>query len=65
MAIKLDLQKAYDKMNWNFMKVMLKKFGFAETFVNWILECVFSVSFSLLINGGIADDFKPSRGLHQ
>ena len=51
-AIKIDLQKAYDRVNWNFLQAVLKNFGFDEKFVKWILECVSTVSFELLINGG-------------
>ena len=51
-TIKIDLQKAYDRVNWNFLQAVLKNFGFDEKFVKWILECVSTVSFELLINGG-------------
>ena len=44
MAINLDLQKAYDKVNWDFLKSVLSKFGFYDMFVSWILACVSSVS---------------------
>ena len=63
MAIKIDLQKAYDRVNWNFLQAILKNFGFDEKFVNWILECVSTVSFELLINGGKIGQFRPKRGL--
>ena len=65
MAVKIDLQKAYDRVNWNFLQVVLKNFGFDEKFVKWILECVSTVSFELLINGGKTGQFRPKRGLRQ
>jgi hypothetical protein len=65
MATKLDLQKAYDRVNWRFLKVVLLKFGFDEKFFGWVVECVSSMSFELPINGGITGHFKPSRGLRQ
>ena len=65
MAIKLDLQKAYDKVNWSFINVVLIKFGFNDVFINWIMECITSVSFEVLINGGNSESFKPKRGLRQ
>ena len=65
MAIKLDLQKAYDRMNWSFLKEVLLRFGFNETFTSWIMACVTTVSFEILINGGKFDQFKPSRGVRQ
>ena len=65
LAAKLDLQKAYDQVNWSFLKTVLQKFGFDEKFVGWIMECVSSVSSALLINGGITGHFKPNIGLRQ
>ena len=64
-ALKLDLQKAYDRVNWGFLKVVLRKFGFSPIFIGWIMECISSVSFSILVNGGISKIFHPSRGLRQ
>uniref|UniRef100_A0A2N9G2U3 CCHC-type domain-containing protein n=1 Tax=Fagus sylvatica TaxID=28930 RepID=A0A2N9G2U3_FAGSY len=64
-AIKVDLQKAYDRINWGFLKPVLSQLGFSPTFVNWILQCVSTVSTSVLVNGGRNESFNPSRGLHQ
>jgi hypothetical protein len=64
-AMKVDLQKAYDRVNWSFLEIVMTKFGFNETFTNWIMQCVSTVSFSILINGGKTEYFRPSRGLRQ
>ena len=64
-VVKIDLQKAYDRVNWNFLHVVLKNFGFDEKFMKWILECVSTMSFKLLINGGKTGQFRPKRGLRQ
>ncbi len=63
--MKLDLQKAYDRVNWGFLKMVLTQFGFDTKFIGWILECISFVSFSILVNGGMTKQFKPSRGLRQ
>lgn len=65
MAIKLDLQKAYDKVNWKFLEVVLLHFHFKETFTRWIIACQSSVSFGVVVNGGKSKCFKPSRGHRQ
>jgi hypothetical protein len=64
-ALKLDLQKAYDRVSWSFLKLVLQHFGFSPIFIGWIMECISSVSFSVLINGGMSKRFKPTRGLRQ
>ena len=38
MDVKIDLQKAYNRVNWRFLQVVLKNFGFDEKFVQWILN---------------------------
>ena len=65
MALKLDLQKAYDRVNWDFIKTVLQQFGFNSKFIGWIMECISTVSFSILVNGGISKKFMPTRGLRQ
>jgi hypothetical protein len=64
-ALKIDLKKAYDRINWGFLQVVLQHFGFSGTFVNWVLQCVTTSSSALLINGGKTESFNPSRGLRQ
>jgi exonuclease III len=64
-AIKIDLQKAYDRLTWGFLKVVLLKFGFSAGFVKWIMLCVTFVSSYLLNNGGKTKTFFPTRGLRQ
>ena len=64
-AMKLDLQKAYDRVNWGFLKLVLHHFGFSPIFIGWIMDCVSSVPFSILVNGGITKKFFPTRGLCQ
>ncbi|XP_024200132.1 uncharacterized protein LOC112203389 [Rosa chinensis] len=51
MAIKLDLEKAYDSLDWNYIKLCLHRFGFDVKWINLIMDCISSVTFSILING--------------
>lgn len=50
MSLKLDMSKAYDKIERNFLKVVLLKLGFDLRWVKLIIECVTTVSYSFLIN---------------
>jgi hypothetical protein len=65
MAVKIDMKKAFDRMEWNFLLSIMLKLGFHPTWVNWIRICVSSVSFSILINGSPFGLFTPTRGLRQ
>lgn len=49
--IKVDLKKAYDSIEWSYLKDVMKELGFPETFVQWVFACVSTVSYSILING--------------
>ena len=65
MAIKIDLQKAYDRFNWKFIHAIPINLGFNTMFINWILAYINYVSFEALVNGGKIERFNPSRGLRQ
>uniref|UniRef100_A0A2N9GLP4 Reverse transcriptase domain-containing protein n=1 Tax=Fagus sylvatica TaxID=28930 RepID=A0A2N9GLP4_FAGSY len=65
MAIKLDMSKAYDRVEWGFVEGMMRKLGFAERWINLIMICVNSVSYSILINGEQWGYFSASRGIRQ
>ena len=65
MIMRLDIAKAYDKVNWTYIKKVLIAFGFDHNWVRWVMALVTSSSFSILLNGSPSEIFLPSRGLRQ
>lgn len=57
-ALKVDFNKAYDRINWNFIEALLHKIRFPVTFIRLIMQCV--STYSLLVNGSPSPIFKPS-----
>jgi hypothetical protein len=64
-AVKLDMVKAYDRVEWIFLEKMMQNIGFSQDWVDMILRCISSVLFSVKLNGGLSELFLPSRGLRQ
>jgi hypothetical protein len=64
-AYKLDLSKAYDRVDWRFLERMLQKVGFDHRWVHWIMTCVTTVKYAVKLNGAILETFTPSRGLRK
>ena len=60
---KLDVEKAYDHMNWNLLMNLLKRCGFSGKWRRWIMWCISTVKFSILINGTPVDFFGSTRGV--
>lgn len=59
------MEKAYDRVEWSFLLIILERFGFHPTWINWIKQCISSSNFLMLLNGSPYGHFSPSRGLHQ
>jgi hypothetical protein len=64
-AIKLDMSKAYDRVEWKFLEEMMNKLGFCHNWIQLIMKCVSSVKYRIRINGELSSEVIPERGLRQ
>ncbi|XP_029145698.1 uncharacterized protein [Arachis hypogaea] len=65
MAIKLDMSKAYDRVEWHFLWYIMKKLGIDAKWINWTKELVTTVSYSVVVEGKPFGYFRPNRGIRQ
>ena len=65
LALKLDISKAYDRVEWTFLKRIMVKLGFPNAWIERVMCCVSTSSFSVKINGKAYGNIIPSRGLRQ
>lgn len=65
MAVKLDMSKAYNRVEWGFLESVMKRMGFAGRWINLIMMCVRSANYVILINGSPIGRIYPTRGIRQ
>ena len=64
-AIKFDMSKAYDRVEWTFIGEMMRKLGFPKKWVQLVMNCISYVSYSFMLNGEVCGIFNPTRGLRK
>ena len=65
MILKLDMAKAYDRLEWSFLFHVLRRFGFSDQWIAFIQKMFTNCHFSVIFNGAVKGDFPSSRGLRQ
>ncbi|GJW16632.1 RNA-directed DNA polymerase, eukaryota, reverse transcriptase zinc-binding domain protein [Tanacetum coccineum] len=65
MIFKVDFEKTYDSVRWEYLDDVLKRFGFGEKWCGWIQNCLFSSKGSVIVNGSPTKEFQFHRGLKQ
>jgi len=65
MAVETDMNKAYDRIEWDFIRLVLERMGFHGQWINWIMQCIITVSYSYLLNGTAKGLVIPERGIKQ
>ena len=65
MVAKIDLEKAYDRLEWPFIRFTLQFFNFPQQIIDLIMTCLETSSILVMCNGQTSKPFNPSRGVHQ
>ncbi|XP_050104776.1 uncharacterized protein LOC126584437 [Malus sylvestris] len=65
MALKLDISKACDRIEWSFLEHIMQRLGFADEWITWIMQCIMTVSYSFKLNGEPISFVQPKRGIRQ
>ena len=65
MAIKLDMSKAFDRVEWYFLEQILRRLGFSDKWIRLMMICVKTVTYSILLNGEPKGLIHPTRGIRQ
>ncbi|KAE8690635.1 hypothetical protein F3Y22_tig00110893pilonHSYRG00157 [Hibiscus syriacus] len=64
-ALKIDLQKAFDSINWDFIHAILKALDLPLKFIDWIVSCYTDARYSIVLNGSLVGYFKGAKGIRQ
>ncbi|GAU10224.1 hypothetical protein TSUD_421490, partial [Trifolium subterraneum] len=65
LPLKIDISKAYDKVDWGFLRGVMTRMGFTDVWIRWVMMCVSSVNYSVLMNSDRVGPISPGRGLRQ
>ena len=64
-TLKLDMNKAYYRVEWSFLEKIMRKLGFEERWINLMMICVKTVSYLIIVNGEPKGLIHPTRGIRQ
>lgn len=62
-VMKVDLHKDYGFIEWDCLRFTLADFGLLLTFINWVMEYITFVSYSLMVNGSLTEPFQGKKGI--
>jgi hypothetical protein len=65
MAVKIDMSKAYDRVEWGFLDAVIRRLGFAPLWIKLVMICVSSTNYDVLVNGIPTGSIIPTRGIRQ
>lgn len=63
--IKVDMQKAYDSVEWSYLEQVMEGLGFPNQYIGWVMTCVTRVSYTVLVNGEPQKPFTAAKALRQ